>query len=77
MTQQSRKKQLKSSSVKWNSTYIPGTSNREAELFWEWFLEANPDISSHDFLAEMKRDNNPANVLERLFVKMNKSMTKH
>jgi len=77
MTQQSRKKQLKSSSVKWNSTYIPRTTNREAELFWEWFLKANPDISSHDFLAVMKRDNNPANVLERLFVKMNKSMTKH
>jgi hypothetical protein len=57
--------------------YAPRCTHKHADLFWEWFLEMNPEISKRAFLKESERDNNPAVVVERLFVKMNGAAAKN
>lgn len=72
MRYESGKNEPKSGPSEWDSPPAVGWTGKKAQMFWDWFLEVN-DISKFDFLEELKRDNNPANAIERLFAKMNKS----
>jgi|HubBroStandDraft_4_1064222.scaffolds.fasta_scaffold186172_2 hypothetical protein len=56
--------------------YSPRSTYKHADLFWEWFLDVNPEISKRAFRKELERDNDPAAAFERLFVKMNRSAAK-
>lgn len=58
--------------------YSPRSTHKHVDHpFWEWFFEANPEISKRDFLKELEVDNNSQAALERVFAKMNRSASKN
>lgn len=71
MVEKLGKKERASGLSQWDSIPGPRWTGRKATMFWESLLKLN-GIPMRDFIEELKRDNDSAKALERLFAKMNK-----